>query len=320
MFQKIFYSNNPLQYWIVIVLGLGGMILNLLNIEQDFSITSFVFPEWFTKLTIGTKSGLLVSYVILFITAFGLIGINKEFGNVMGCLLPSVVLTLLINILIPIAISINGIIILPIFVFITKLLINVSEEKRIFTKLLYIGFFLGLSTMINIDFIIILLIVFIGLAILRPFYFKEYIFLIISFVLPYIILDSVLFFFFDKHVVSVLDTNFNNYTLGYSYLLSSLFPILVFIIFSIFVYYRILTNKVELKKIKSRKIFIWINSSMFLVWIWIFLSSNLLLIYLLALLLAISFSVVLISLPKRIHSKLLLFVLLMLNAIIFIVI
>lgn len=320
MFQKIFYSNNPLQYWIVIVLGLWGGILNLLYIEQDISITSFVFPEWFANIAIGAKLGILVSYLILFITAFGLIGINKDFGDVMGILLPSVVLTLFFNIIYPTLHLINGIIILPIFVFIANMLIKVSSQKRIFTELFYIGFISGFSTMINIDFIIVLLIVYIGLFFLRPFYFKEYIVLLLSFLLPYIMLDSVLFFFYDTHVVRVLDTNFNNNTLGYSFFLSSLFPILVFILFSAFVYFRILTNKAELKKIKSRKIFIWINSSIFLVWLWIFFSSKLLLIYLLALLLAISFSVVLISLPKRIHSKLLIIVLLILNAIIFIVI
>lgn len=317
MFQKIFYSNNPLQYWIVLLLGLFGMFLNLLFIKQDASINCFIFSELFSKVTIGAKYGIVLSYFILFAATLELMLINKEFNDTMGILLPSAVFTLFFNIIYPTLQLINGIIILPIFIFIAKLLINVYEQKRIFSELFYIGFISGLSTMINIDFVIILLIVYIGLVFLRPFYFKEYIVLAISFLLPYIMLDSVMFFFFDMHVILLLN---NNYSFDYSVFLSSLFPILVFIIFTIFVYLRILNKKVELKKIKSRKIFIWINSSILLVWIWIFFSSKLLLIYLLALLLAISFSVALISLPKQIHSKLLLIVLLILNAIIFIVI
>ena len=316
MFQKIFYSNNPLQYWIIILLGLFGMILNLLYVEQDASINCFIFSELFSKVIIGAKYGVVLSYFILFAATLELMLINKEFNDTMGILLPSAVFTLFFNIIYPTLHLINGIIILPIFIFIAKLLINVYEQKRIFSELFYIGFISGLSTMINIDFVIILLIVYVGLFLLRPFYYKEHIVLLISSLLPYIMLDSVMFFFFDMHVIRLLN---NNYSFDYSVFLSSLFPILVFIIFSVFIYFRILTNKVELKKIKSRKIFIWINSSIFLVWLWIFFSSNLLLIYLLALLLAISFSVVLMSLPKQIHSKLLLIVLLFLNVFIFMV-
>lgn len=316
MFQKIFYSNNPLQYWIIILLGLFGMILNLLYVEQDASINCFIFSELFSKVIIGAKYGVVLSYFILFAATLELMLINKEFNDTMGILLPSAVFTLFFNIIYPTLHLINGIIILPIFIFIAKLLINVYEQKRIFSELFYIGFISGLSTMINIDFVIILLIVYVGLFLLRPFYYKEHIVLLISSLLPYIMLDSVMFFFFDMHVIRLLN---NNYSFDYSVFLSSLFPILVFIIFSVFIYFRILTNKVELKKIKSRKIFIWINSSIFLVWLWIFFSSKLLLIYLLALLLAISFSVVLMSLPKQIHSKLLLIVLLFLNVFIFMV-
>ncbi|MGQ9846911.1 MAG: hypothetical protein ACUVQP_05330, partial [Bacteroidales bacterium] len=305
MFQRIFYSNNPLQYWIVLLLGLFGMILNLLYVEQDASINSFVFPELFSNVIIKAKYAVVLSYIFLFISTLELIHINKDLSDTMGVLLPSVVLTLFFNILFPSVYSIIGIIILPVFIFITRLLINVSEHKRIFSELFYIGFISGFISMINFDFVIILFIVYIGLAFLRPFYFKEYIVLLISFLLPYIMLDSVMFFFFDTHVIRFLNIK-NNSSFNDSVFSSLLFAILVLIISTIFVYLRILNQKVQLKKLKSRKIFIWINSSIFLVWIWIFLSSKLLLIYLLTLLLAISFSVILMSLPKQIHSKLLL--------------
>lgn len=319
MFKKIFYSNNPLQYWIVILLGLFGMFLNLLHSKQGTSINSFVLPELFLKVIVGAKSVVVLSYAILFLATLMLIEINKVFSDIMGLLLPSVVLTLLFNIIFPTLHLIDGIIILPIFIFITKLLINIFDKKRIFSELFYIGFISSISTMINIDFVIILIIVYVGLLLLRQFYYKEHIVLLISFLLPYIMLDSILFFFFDKHVVHFLDINFNNYSFEYSIFLASLYAVLVFLLLTVFVYLRILTNNAKIKKIKTRKIFIWINSSIFLVWLWIFLSSKLLLIYLLALLLAISFSVVLMNLPKQIHSKILLIVLLFLNVFIFMV-
>lgn len=319
MFQKIFYSNNPLQYWIVILFGFFGMFVSLMYAEQNIAIRCSLFPEWWTHITIHPKAGVLVSYLSLFFTAFALMSISKEFGDVLGILLPSVVLTLFFNLLTPTFLSINSIIILPVFIFIIKLLVNMYEKKRVFTELFYMGFISGVMSMIDVDFVTILFIVIAGLVVLRPFYFKEYLVLLISFILPYIILDSVLFFFFNTHVLSVFEINLEKYTFDLTIFLSSMYPMVVFFIFSIFIYIRIFNNKVELKKIKSRKIFVWINISIFLLWIWIILTSNLLLIYILALLLAVSFSVVIMTLPNRVHSKLLLITLFILNAIIFVV-
>jgi len=319
MFQKIFYSNNPLQFWIVILFGIFGLFISLMYAEQDVAIRCSIFPEWWSHISINPIAGVLVSYLSLFLTTFALMSISKEFGDVLGILLPSVVLTLFFNLLTPTFLSINSIVILPAFIFIIKLLVNIYETQRVFSELFYMGFISGVASMIDVEFIAILFIVVIGIIVLRPFYFKEYLVLLISFILPYIILDAVIFFFFDIHVLSVFDLNIATYKFDLTAFLSSLYPMVVFFIFSIFIYNRILNNKVELKKIKSRKIFVWINISILLLWMWIILTSNMLLIYLLALMLAVSFSVVMITLPKKIHAKLLLITLFILNIIIFVV-
>lgn len=315
MLQNILKSNNPLHYWIIVLLGLFGIGVSLIFFDKDIALNCFIFPDFFNQLIINPVQNIVISYLILFITAFGLISINKEFGDIMGILLPSTVLTLFLNLLTPTVLLINGVFVLPVFTYIMKLIINRFDNKQIFTELFYIGFLIGLSTMVNLDFIVLLLIALIGLMLFRTFYHKEYLVLILCVILPYIILDSLLFIFSDIHVLDVLDINLSNISFDYSVFLSSFYPLLVFLIFTIFVYIRILNKKVELKKIKNRKIFIWINISLLLVWFWVIITAKLHLIYLLAFLLAITFSIVLTYLPNKLHAKLLLIVLFLLNII-----
>lgn len=316
MLNKLLQNNNPLHFWIVFLLAVFGYALITLNSNgiTDFNleiglnnIFTFKTHDWIINLT---------AYFLFFVVGFELISVSKEFSDNFGIIFPSIIFMLFGNLILNFSLSLISALGVVIFIIIIKLNFQIFEKQRIYTDLFYIGFLTSLLTLLRPEFIALKLLTFIALIVLRAFNMKEYIVLIISFFVPFIFIDAIQYFFYNIHFFDWINYQSLKYNFDINLLTNAIYPLITLFIFSIFTLYRYLIGKAELKKIKSRRYNTWLNISLITLWGLFLLTAKIEFIYLIIVLLSLSFSIIISSIPKPIHVKLLVISLFLLNILI----
>jgi len=319
MINKLFYNQNSLNFWYFLVVGLWGFIITSIVNHQPLVINFSFLPVFLKDITLNSYASIVLIYLIILVSAFILMSISKEFADHVGLLLPSVVFVLLINILTSTFLDFTAVLIIPFFLIIIKIIISLYDKQKAFEQIIYIGFLNALISLINIDFTIILFLSVFSIIILRPFYLKEYILLILSYIFPFLFIDAIMFFISNKHVFSLINPHLEIQHFNYAQFLSSIYPLMVLLILSVFTVYKFINRKVGLKKIRTRRFFLWLHISLFIVWLFLLSLSLPSLYYVIVVLMGLSLSIVLVSMEIKRHAVLLLLALIVLNFLIIVI-
>lgn len=316
MLHKLLQNNNPFHFWIVFLLAVFGFALMTLNSNE---ISTFNLEIGLNNIfTLKTHEWVmnLAAYLLFIIASFELMSVSKIFSDNFGILLPSIIFMLWGNLILNFSLNLISAFGVVIFVLIIKLNLRFLEKQKNYTDLFYIGFLTSVLTLLKPEFIALLLLTFIALIVLKSFNIKEYIILIISFFVPFIFIDAIQYFIYNIHFFEWINYPSLKYNFDINLLTNAIYPIITLFIFSIFTLYRYLNSKTELKKIKSRRYNTWLNFSLITLWCLFFLTAKVEFIYLIIVLLSLSFSIIISSIQKPIHVKLLVISLFLLNILI----
>jgi len=319
MINKLFYNQNPLNFWYILVIGIWGFIIALIVNHNSITFNFSFSPVLFKNISLNASIALVFVYFTILFSAFLMMSISKEFSDSIGLLLPSTVFVLLINLLTPTILDFTAVLTVPFFLMIMKILISTYEKQKAFENIIYLGLLSAIISIIKIEFVIILFLCFMGISILRPFSGKEYILLLISYFFPFVLIDALMYFFSDKHIFALLNVHYDLQHFNYTQLWSSIYPLMVLLILSAFVIFKFVNKKVELKKIRTRRFFLWVQLSLVIVWLILLGLLFPSLYYVVIVLIALSFSVVLISIKTKRHAVLWLLALIILNFLVLVV-
>ncbi|NSW46175.1 MAG: hypothetical protein HPY79_10220 [Bacteroidales bacterium] len=319
MINKLFYNQNSLNFWYFLVVGLWGFIITSIINHHPLVINFSFSPVFLKDITLNTYASIVLIYLIILASAFIMMSISKEFADHVGLLLPSIVFVLLINILTSTFLDFTAVLIIPFFLLIIKIIISLYDKQKAFEEIIYIGFLNALISLINIDFTIILFLSFFSIIVMRPFYIKEYILLLLSYFFPFIFMDAIMFFISNQHVFSLINRNSEIQHFNYAQFLSSIYPLMILLILSFFTVSKFINRKIGLKKIRTRRFFLWLHISLVIVWLFLFSLSLPSLYYIIVVFIALSLSIVLVSLEIKRHAVLLLLALIILNFLIIVI-
>lgn len=316
MLNKFLHDNKFFHFGIVFLLAIIGFGLvsfnspNITNFNIEIglnNILSLKTPIWLVN---------LLTYILFIVASFELSFVSKEFSDNFGFIFPSIIFILLGNFILNFSLSVVSAFATVIFIIIIKLIFQLFKKQRIFTDLFYIGILISFLSILKPIFVFLLLLAFIALFILRTFYIKEYIVLIISFLIPFIFIDAFQYFFYDIHLFEWINFNDFKYKFDSNVVNEVFYPLIIFFILSILIIFRYVSGKSVLKKVKTRLFNKWFNLSIITLWLLFFLTSKTEFIYLILVLLSLLLSIIISCFRKKIYIKLALLSLFLLNILI----
>jgi hypothetical protein len=269
MLLKLFKRKQQFIIVIILILALAFWFPSILNFKYSFFIFDFYPSPLYNPLQFIEYSSpritTVISFILLVLSGFLLTQLNVRFFFIQTrTQLPALFFILISSSLIPLQ-RLNPISISVIFLIIAVFKIFDTYKKE---KLCY-NFFdaallISVGSLFYFNLIFLILIIWIGLIILRPFIWREWIFTLIGLLVPY----AILFFYYymmDLDTNSLLGTyksyfSYKRYDIDFnlSYKILAVYYLIMLIISSIY-----MIRVYPVKKIYARKYF------MFFLWLFI---------------------------------------------------
>lgn len=175
--EKVLYNQSqlmPFSKWLLNILHDKIVIINILVVAINI-INAFIISKINNHYILISDRTYLPSFIYLFLTSFILTSPDALF--------------LLLNILF--------------ILIITFRIFQITVERNLIGPFFESGFLLGISTLFYFDFWIFIAIIWIILALLRSFYWREYFMVIVGFFTPFFFVASI--FFLKDNINSVFD-------------------------------------------------------------------------------------------------------------------
>lgn len=269
MLLRLFISKKQLITVLILVLALAFWLPSILNYKSTFFIFDFYPSPIYSPLQFieysSPEISVIISFILLVLSGFLLVRLNVRFFFIQTrTQLPALFFILICSSLIPLQ-RLNPVSVSVIFLIIAVFKIFDTYKKE---KLCY-NFFdaallISVGSMFYFNLIFLIVIIWIGLIILRPFIWREWVFTLIGIIIPYIIL----FFYYylmELDINSLFGTYksyflYKRYDISFnlSYKLLALYYLLMLVISSIY-----MIGVYPVKKIYARKYF------MFFLWLFI---------------------------------------------------
>ncbi len=269
MFLKLFISKQQFIIILILLLAVAFWMPSMINYKYtlfvfDFYPTpvysSFQFIEYSYPL-----ATVIISLILLLISGFLLVRLNVQFFFIQTrTQLPAFLYIFICSSFIPLQ-RFNPVLISGIFLIMAVFKIfSTFKKEQICFNYFDAALLISIGSMFYFNLIFFIVIVWIGLIILRPFIWREWVFTIIGIVVPYIILFSC-YYLLDMDINNLLDTYksyfiYERYDINFNlpYLPLAIYYLIMLLISSIH-----MISVYQVKKIYSRKYF------MFFLWLFI---------------------------------------------------
>ncbi len=269
MFLRIFIRKQQFVIIIILILSLAFWIPSFLNYKFSFFVFDFYPSPVYSPLQFIEYSSpgitVIMSLLLLLLSGFLLTRLNVRFFFIQTRThLPALFFILICSSFIPLQ-RMNPVSISVIFLIIAVFKIFDSFKKEGLSYNYFdAALLISVGSMFYFNMIFLIVIVWIGLVLLRPFIWREWIFTLIGLLVPYLIL----FFYYymmDLDIKSLLGTYksyflYRRYDMNFnlSYSLLAFYYLLMLIISSIY-----MITVYQVKKIYARRYF------MFFLWLFI---------------------------------------------------
>jgi Family of unknown function (DUF6427) len=239
MFLKIFKSNKPVLVFIIPIVAIIIWIPNLINPNSISLQTSLTMP--FSQWLVDVLSSQLYIYhiiaiIINIINAFIIIRINNQYILISDrTYLPAFIYLFLTAFIVSFPNSLFLLLNLFFLLIVLYRIFHISTNRNLLNIYFESSFLIGLGTMFYFNAWVFLIIIWITLAYLRPFNWREYFMVILGFISPYFFIgiiyflsgnfDSIYYFFEtnflaqEKFVLTLKSTIFYS-TIAFIFLLS----------------------------------------------------------------------------------------------------
>ncbi len=313
MINKLIYKHHPTNYWLLAILIFISNFIFFFHNNNDGTIIIKLFNGLIYKLNILPNINLIIKILIILLSSFLIIHISKTYQELISITLPSLIFIIFLT-TIPIT-QLNTIFLLFVsfIIFLLNTFFKIYEEKFIYKFLFNFGFILGFLSIINFFFLLLMPILYLWLIHFRQFNIKEYLLPVVSFVVPYFIVDAMYFIITNNENYTIF--NANQFFLTYDKSFRPYFSIFILMLLLIFSFYKITYATNILKKIRHRKYFYWMFFSTLYLWIVFFISFNQIIFITIIIFMSLITSIIVISFNKPLYSKLFIIFLFLINII-----
>jgi hypothetical protein len=269
MLLRLFIRKQQFIIVLILILALAFWVPSILNYKSSFFIFDFYPSPVYSPLQFVEYSfpriTVIISLILLVLSGFLLIRLNVRFFFIQTrTQLPALFFILICSSFIPLQ-RLNPVSISVIFLIIALFKIfDTYKKEQLCYNFFDAALLISVGSLFYFNLIFLIVIIWIGLLILRPFIWREWIFTLIGLLLPYMIL----FFYYymmDLDIKSLLGTyksylSYKRYDMSFdlSYRLLAIYYLLILIISSIY-----MIKVYAVKKIYARKFF------MFFLWLFI---------------------------------------------------
>lgn len=304
LFRSLILENKPSNLFFIFFIFALTLLISLnqeliLPLENSF-FTLKINVSYHTVLVVFL---LLVAYAILIF-----FNLTKNLVENVGIFFSVFIYLIFMNFILPLGINLEAIFYTIILLFIIKILHNIYEKPQIEKEITFIGLLISLISILNIHNIFLLLLVVLFFLLIQNHLLKNIILLIISFLIPILMIESINFFL----NTAFLFPSFKHNTFN-QFINTANISIFILLFLSIFLYYRIFKNKITIKKIKHRKYFLWYNFAILILWVTFLITNDFVFLYYLLPFLAIAMLFVFINLSKTIYLECFIFTFIVLN-------
>jgi hypothetical protein len=269
MFLKLFVSRQQVIIILILILSAAFWLPSIINYNHTLFVfdfypvpvyNSFKFFEYY-----DTRVTVIISLILLLLSGFLLVRLNAQFFFIpTRTQLPAFFYIFICSSFIPLH-RFNPVLISNIFlIFAIFRIFSSFKKEQICYNYFDSALLISVGSLFYFNMIFMIAVVWIGLIILRPFIWREWVFTIIGIAVPYILLFSC-YYLLDLDIENLLDT-YKSYLTHFSYDINFNLPYLVIVIYYLLMLvissiYMISVYAV--KKIYSRKYF------MFFLWLFI---------------------------------------------------
>jgi len=269
MLLRLFIRKQQFIIILILILALAFWLPSILNYKSSFFIFDFYPSPVYSPLQFIEYSfpriTVIISFFLLVLSGFLLTRLNVRFFFIpTRTQLPAFFFILICSSFIPLQ-RLNPVLISVIFLIMAVFKIfDTYKKERLCYNFFDAALLISAGSLFYFNLIFLIVVIWIGLIILRPFIWREWIFTIIGLLVPYIIL----FFYYymmDLDIKSLLGTYksyflYKSYDINFdlSYKLLAVYYLLMLIISSIY-----MIAVYPVKKIYARKYF------MFFLWLFI---------------------------------------------------
>lgn len=271
MLLRLFRSTSPFVLILIPVIGLVLWMHSFLNPPQSF----FLFDEYpmpsyklLRELIPATSFwGSLITYALVVIQGIMLVRLNTRFIFINNRTYLPAFIFILITASIPDLQRFNPVIFSGFFLLLAvELLFNAYRHGKEAHEIFSASFFISLGATFYPFLIFFLFFIWAGLVILRPFYWREWFFSILGFILPWIFVFSYYYLLYNNY--SLIYNDFANlFRSGFHYedytTISFIFGAFLFILI-------ILASQFIIREFTGKKI---LTRKAFLLFLWLFINA-----------------------------------------------
>ena len=269
MLLRLFIRKQQFIIVLILILALAFWLPSILNYKSSFFIFDFYPSPVYSPIQSVEYSSpritVIISFILLVFSGFLLTRLNVRFFFIQArTQLPALFFILICSSFIPLQ-RLNPVSISVIFLIIAVFKIfDTYKKERLCYNFFDAALLISVGSLFYFNLIFLIVLIWIGLILLRPFIWREWVFTLIGLLVPYIIL----FFYYymmDLDINSLLGTYksyflYKRYGMNFdlSYRLLAIYYLLMLIISSIY-----MIAVYPVKKIYARKFF------MFFLWLFI---------------------------------------------------
>jgi hypothetical protein len=269
MFLKLFISRQQFIIILILILSAAFWLPSIINYNHTLFVfdfypvpvySTFRFIEYYDP-----RITVTISLVLLLISGFLLMRLNVQFFFIQTrSQLPAFFFIFICSSFIPLH-RFNPVFISSIFViFAIFRIFSTFKKEQLCFNYFDAALLISIGSLFYFNLIFLIVIIWIGLIILRPFIWREWIFTIIGMAVPYVLLFS-WYYLLDLDINNLLDTyksylTHDSYDINFNlpYLIMAIYYLIMLVISSVY-----MISVYAVKKIYSRKFF------MFFLWLFI---------------------------------------------------
>lgn len=269
MFLKLFVSKQQFITVLILLFAVAFWLPSIINYEHTYFVFDFYpTPVYGTFQYIEYSYPLatvIISLILLVMSGFLLVRLNVQFFFIQTrSPLSAFFYVFICSSFIPLQ-RLNPVLISGIFLIIALFKIfDTFKKEHICYNYFDAALLISVGSMFYFNLIFLIVVIWIGLIILRPFIWREWIFTMLGIIIPYIILFSC-YYLLDMDINSILNTYksyfvYERYEVNFDlpYILLAVYYLMMLLISSIY-----MIRVYPVKKIYSRKYF------MFFLWLFI---------------------------------------------------
>jgi len=271
MLLRLFRSTSPIFIILIPLLGLIFWMPSFIHSPHSvFLFDDYPMPSYkLVREIIPVTSfwGTLLTFTLVILQAIMLVRLNTRFIFINNRTYLPALIFILLTVSIPDLQRLNPVIFSGFFLLLAiELLFNAYRQGRIAYEIFSASFFISLGATFYPFFIFYLFIVWAGLVILRPFYWREWFFSILGFILPwffvfsyyYLLHDNYAKVYFDFAALFKSDYDFPDYSV-----ITYIFGAYLFLLI-------LLASQFIIKEYTGKKI---LTRKAFLLFLWLFINT-----------------------------------------------